>query len=168
MQYERATIMPAADVESAYFEPLMQWRSSVNTTAGSPFHGAFAETLAVAGISSRCLLHLCLSTPAYPGSCTYPDSCTQTLPSPPLPPHPSLPPPPPPLICHAPPTLLLSSSITSLAKLCMTDTLSSDLQSDILADCSLPDIDSCHGQCSPEHTSASSTYAPSHAQHTVY
>ncbi|KAL0046096.1 hypothetical protein WJX82_002373 [Trebouxia sp. C0006] len=51
IQYERATIMPAADVESAYFEPLMQWRSSVNTTASSPFYGAFAESLAVAGHS---------------------------------------------------------------------------------------------------------------------
>jgi len=52
--------MPAADVESAYFEPLMQWRSSVNTTASSPFHGMFSETLAVAGMSSKCLSHICL------------------------------------------------------------------------------------------------------------
>ena len=49
MQYERATIMPAADVESAYFEPIMNWRSTINSTAGSPFQGVFAQQLAVAG-----------------------------------------------------------------------------------------------------------------------
>lgn len=43
--------MPAADVESAYFEPIMNWRSAVNSTAGSPFQGVFAQQLAVAGKS---------------------------------------------------------------------------------------------------------------------
>lgn len=41
--------MPAADVESAYFEPLMEWRSNANSTAGSSLFGMFGEDLAVAG-----------------------------------------------------------------------------------------------------------------------
>ena len=41
--------MPTAEVESAYLEPLMQWRSSINSTAGSPFFGKFAQGLALAG-----------------------------------------------------------------------------------------------------------------------
>ncbi len=49
MQYERAAIMPSADVESSYFQPLMQWRSSVNSTADSAYFGMFADDLAVAG-----------------------------------------------------------------------------------------------------------------------
>ncbi|KAL3135985.1 hypothetical protein ABBQ32_007025 [Trebouxia sp. C0010 RCD-2024] len=51
MQYERSGVMPTAEVESAYFEPLMQWRSSINSTADSPFFGMFAEDLALAGHS---------------------------------------------------------------------------------------------------------------------
>lgn len=49
LQYERSGVMPTAEVESAYFEPLMQWRSSINSTADSPFFGMFAEDLALAG-----------------------------------------------------------------------------------------------------------------------
>ena len=41
--------MPTAEVESAYFEPLMQWRSSINNTIGSPFFGMFAQGVALAG-----------------------------------------------------------------------------------------------------------------------
>lgn len=41
--------MPTAEVESAYFEPLMEWRSSVNSTSDSPFFGKFAQGLALAG-----------------------------------------------------------------------------------------------------------------------
>ena len=49
LQYERAVVMPTAEVESAYFEPLMQWRSSINNSIGSPFFGMFAQGLALAG-----------------------------------------------------------------------------------------------------------------------
>nr|QOL01211.1 putative extracellular protein TR9_019 [Trebouxia lynnae] len=51
MQYERAAVLPAAEVESAYFEPLMQWRSAVNSSADSAFYSKFAEGLALAGHS---------------------------------------------------------------------------------------------------------------------
>ena len=44
-------MMPTAEVENAYFDPLMQWRSSVNSTADSPFFGVFAQSLALAGES---------------------------------------------------------------------------------------------------------------------
>ena len=49
LQYERAVVMPTAEVESAYFGPLMQWRSKVNSTTDGPFFGLFAEDLALAG-----------------------------------------------------------------------------------------------------------------------
>lgn len=41
--------MPAADVESAYFEPLVEWRSAANSSAGSSFFGIFGDDLALAG-----------------------------------------------------------------------------------------------------------------------
>ena len=45
--------MPAAQVESAYYEPLMQWRSNVNSSADSIFHGMFSEGLALSGDLQR-------------------------------------------------------------------------------------------------------------------
>ena len=41
--------MPTAEVESAFYEPIMQWRSSVNSTVSSPYYGMFAQGLALAG-----------------------------------------------------------------------------------------------------------------------
>lgn len=51
IQYERAAVLPAAEVESAYFEPLMQWRSAANSTSDGPYYGMFAQQLALAGHS---------------------------------------------------------------------------------------------------------------------
>ena len=52
LQYERPDNMPSADVESAYWPPLMQWRSEVNSSANSSLYGLFGPEVAVAGASS--------------------------------------------------------------------------------------------------------------------
>lgn len=46
--------MPSAEVESAYWDPLMQWRSQVNGSANNSLFGLFAEDIAVAGL---CMMH---------------------------------------------------------------------------------------------------------------